>query len=275
MGYHLELLQTQFSKHLKDAATDLGVGSTTLKTDLSSIRHCALASTIVEIKAEQSAERSRESTKQIEESEVVALVDTVRVISATLSFRSPGGSDIVAGESVHGPGDRMNGGGLLSNLTLENGGGGANGNPLGDGLFKMGSTGVPIGLVEVIAPAWWNKKRNSRERRAFARWVPVCWHSRHKDAPIHWGDEHEPERGASWHAGSGFISHGRLKKCKGSNCCLGSSQPRRSERASVYRSRTAQNVHRARHATISVPCKRASSKYETILKRRHRWGNLP
>ena len=30
-GITLELLQTQFSKHLKDAATDLGVGSTTLK----------------------------------------------------------------------------------------------------------------------------------------------------------------------------------------------------------------------------------------------------
>ena len=68
-GITLELLQTQFSKHLKRRRDGFRRRKYHFKTDLSSIRHCALASTIVEIKAEQSAERSRESTKQIEESE--------------------------------------------------------------------------------------------------------------------------------------------------------------------------------------------------------------
>ena len=43
-----------------------------------------------------------------------------------------------------------------------------------------------------------------------------------KTRQFDWGDEHEPERGASWHAGSGFISHGRLKNAKGQIVASGS-----------------------------------------------------
>ena len=128
---------------------------------------------------------------------------------------SGGDSDAVAGESVHGPGGRMSGGGSLSNLAKT-----GDGSPLGDGLFTMGSTGgTRIGGKEGSGGvgALLGSGEEGRSHGGFQAFRGIA-----TQGQFDWGDEEERERGASWHAGSGFVSHGRLKNAKGQIVASGS-----------------------------------------------------
>ena len=222
-GITLELLQTQFSKQLKDAATDLGVGSTTLKRICRQYGIARWPRRSLKSKQNKALKEAAKVQNKLKKARSGSVGGHSSGNIGDSSFRSSGGSDIVAGESVHGPGDRMNGGGLLSNLTLENGGGGANGSPLGDGLFKMGSTGVPIISGGSNSPRRGGVRRGTagNEERSHGGFQFAGIRGI-KTRQFDWGDEHEPERGASWHAGSGFISHGRLKNAKGQIVASGS-----------------------------------------------------
>ena len=219
-GITLELLQTQFSKHLKDAATDLGVGSTTLKRicrlygigrwprrSLKSKQYKAMKEAVKQQNSQNKLRKARSSGGH-------SSGGTPR--DGGSSFKSPGGnSDAVAGESVHGPGGRMSGGGSLSNLAKT-----GDGSPLGDGLFTMGSTGgAPIGGKEGSGGvgALLGSGEEGRSHGGFQAFRSIATQDQ-----FDWDDEEERERGASWHAGSGFVSHGRLKNAKGQIVASGS-----------------------------------------------------
>ena len=219
-GITLELLQTQFSKHLKDAATDLGVGSTTLKRICRQYgigrwpRRSLKSKQYKAMKEAAKQQNSQNKLKKARSSGGHSSGGTPR--DGGSSFKSSGGdSDAVAGESVHGPGGRMSGGGSLSNLAKT-----GDGSPLGDGLFTMGSTGgAPIRGKEGTGgvDALLGSGEEGRSHGGFQAFRGIA-----TQGQFDWGDEEEPERGASWHAGSGFVSHGRLKNAKGQIVASGS-----------------------------------------------------
>ena len=109
----------------------------------------------------------------------------------------------------------MSGGGSLSNLAKT-----GDGSPLGDGLFTMGSTGgAPIGGKEGSGGvgALLGSGEEGRSHGGFQAFRGIATQDQ-----FDWDDEEERERGASWHAGSGFVSHGRLKNAKGQIVASGS-----------------------------------------------------
>jgi len=207
-GITLELLQTQFSKHLKDAATDLGVGSTTLKRicrQYGIARWPRRSLKSKQYKAMKEAAKQHNSKNKLKKARSTGGHSSGGTPGDPgSSFKSSGDSDVIADESVHGPGGRVNAGGLLSNLGKT-----------GDGLFTMGSTGngergsVGAGGVP-----------GSGEGRLHGG--SLAFHGIATQGQFDWGDEEEPERGASWHAGSGFVSHGRLKNARGQIVASGS-----------------------------------------------------
>ena len=219
-GITLELLQTQFSKHLKDAATDLGVGSTTLKRICRQYgigrwpRRSLKSKQYKAMKEAAKQQNSQNKLRKARSSGGHSSNGTPR--DGGSSFKSSGGdSDAVAGESVHGPGGRMSGGGSLSNLAKT-----GDGSPLGDGLFTMGSTGgAPIRGKEGSGGvgALLGSGEEGRSHGGFQAFRGIA-----TQGQFDWGDEEERERGASWHAGSGFVSHGRLKNAKGQIVASGS-----------------------------------------------------
>ena len=219
-GITLELLQTQFSKHLKDAATDLGVGSTTLKRICRQYgigrwpRRSLKSKQYKAMKEAAKQQNSQNKLRKARSSGGHSSGGTPR--DGGSSFKSSGGdSDAVAGESVHGPGGRMSGGGSLSNLAKT-----GDGSPLGDGLFTMGSTGgAPIRGKEGSGGvgALLGSGEEGRSHGGFQAFRGIA-----TQGQFDWGDEEERERGASWHAGSGFVSHGRLKNAKGQIVASGS-----------------------------------------------------
>lgn len=217
-GITLELLQTQFSKHLKDAATDLGVGSTTLKRICRQYgigrwpRRSLKSKQYKAMKEAAKQQNSQNKLRKARSSGGHSSGGTPR--DGGSSFKSSGGdSDAVAGESVHGPGGRMSGGGSLSNLAKT-----GDGSPLGDGLFTMGSTGgAPIRGKEGGVGALLGSGEEGRSHGGFQAFRGIA-----TQGQFDWGDEEERERGASWHAGSGFVSHGRLKNAKGQIVASGS-----------------------------------------------------
>ena len=112
-GITLELLQTQFSKHLKDAATDLGVGSTTLKRICRQYGIARWPRRSLKSKQNKALKEAAKVQNKLKKARSGSVGGHSSGNIGDSSFRSSGDSDIVAGESVHGPGDRMNGGGII------------------------------------------------------------------------------------------------------------------------------------------------------------------
>ena len=210
-GITLELLQTQFSKHLKDAANDLGIGSTTLK------RICRQYGIARWPRRSLKSKQYKEVKEEVKRQKKEVKLSQARSggggssMRGGSSFRSSGwsGSDeAVEGKSVHGG----QAGGKESlfgqaNVAVVNS---KSGQQLGaNELFTMGYTGA---LLEMGGSG--DDGNHEEEGRAhggfrFAGIRDIA--TRQFD----FDEDDEPDRGASWHAGSGFVATGRLNNKNG------------------------------------------------------------
>ncbi|WP_162960328.1 RWP-RK domain-containing protein, partial [Pseudomonas aeruginosa] len=201
-GITLELLQTQFSKHLKDAANDLGIGSTTLK------RICRQYGIARWPRRSLKSKQYKEVKEEVKRQKKEVKLSQARSggggssMRGGSSFRSSGwsGSDeAVEGKSVHGG----QAGGKESlfgqaNVAVVNS---KSGQQLGaNELFTMGYTGA---LLEMGGSG--DDGNHEEEGRAhggfrFAGIRDIA--TRQFD----FDEDDEPDRGASWHAGSGFVA---------------------------------------------------------------------
>ena len=145
----------------------------------------------------------------------------------------------------------MSGGGSLSNLAKT-----GDGSPLGDGLFTMGSTGgAPIGGKEGSGGvgALLGSGEEGRSHGGFQAFRGIATQDQ-----FDWDDEEERERGASWHAGSGFVSHGRLKNAK-----VKSSPRVRNTAVTTRRSFPGAQQHQQPHQSMLIAYRHATRRFRT------------
>ena len=159
----------------------------------------------------------------------------------------------------------MSGGGSLSNLAKT-----GDGSPLGDGLFTMGSTGgAPIRGKEGSGGvgALLGSGEEGRSHGGFQAFSGIA-----APRPIRLGRRGRTRaRGASWHAGSGFVSHGRLKNAKGQIVASGSQHG--GHTASQFFG-AQQHQQRIRVCPSRPPCnKEISDRRRKKQKRKHRIKN--
>jgi len=191
-GITLDLLQKQFSKHLKDAATDLGVGSTTLKRIC---RQYGIARwPRRSLKSKKAQEFKEEQKKQSFEDKSESPKSKGGSDNSSLRSTSSGSSEPLVGESVHNSGKEA-----LVSMKKTTG---------KDELFSADRKGSRL---EVVAAAVPDHGHNSREERSQGGFLFAQTGKRGSPTARQF-DLCAEERGASWHAGSGFVAAVRPKK---------------------------------------------------------------